>query len=744
MTTATLPDMKSSLKSAVKPIGYYMSRPYRLFREYDRTNFRPDFMAGLTVAVILLPQAIAFAIIAELPPAMGLYAAIVAGIVGALWGSSNEMHNGPTNAISLLILSTLSVIAIPGSPEYIVAAGMLALMVGVFQLIMGLGRLGALVNFVSHSVIVGFATGAGVLIGIKQIKPLLGLNYAADDILQTITGAVVYAPDTHVPTTAIGIGTIILIVVLGRINPKLPSALISMILSAVAVFLLSLNNAGVDVIGELPSGLPPLADLPLTDFALIRELIMGTIAVGAIGLVNNIAIARSLSAQTKQRLDNNQEFVGQGMANLFSGLFSGFAVAGSFSRTAVNFRAGAKTPISAILSSLMLLIALFFMGPFARYLPRSALAGVLIVTAVRMIDVPEIKRILRGAPGDAAIMVVTFFGTLFLNLETAVFLGITLSFALYVMRTSTPKVHAVLPDESFRHFYYQPDRDSCPQIAIIEILGGLYFGAVSHIEEFINDYTQEHPDHRFLLLRMHNVNHCDFSGIHMLENIVQGYRARGGDVFLVRVNPRVRHLMQTTEFEAYLGSANFQNEDGVISNLFNHYLDPAICIYECPYRVFKECQNLPKRSDLIGISMPQTDETIAIKTIQAQALWDQLHASDKTKMPIVVDVREPREFRQGHIAEAHSRPLSRLLVERSGIDRQSRLIFVCRSGRRSRRTAQIAQTRGYENVAILEGGMLAWQAAGLLTAVSLFEKDTPINQPDNPQKNDPLSKETVL
>ena len=189
---------------------------------------------------------------------------------------------------------------------------------------------------------------------------------------------------------------------------------------------------------------------------------MGTIAVGAIGLVNNVAIARSLSAQTKQRLDNNQEFVGQGMANLFSGLFSGFAVAGSFSRTAVNFRAGAKTPISAILSSLFLLVSLFFLGPFARYLPRSALAGVLIVTAVRMIDVPEIKRIWRGAPGDAAIMVVTFLGTLFLNLETAVLLGIILSFALYVMRTSTPRVHAVLPDESFRHFYYQPEPRCLP------------------------------------------------------------------------------------------------------------------------------------------------------------------------------------------------------------------------------------------------------------------------------------------
>ena len=182
----------------------------------------------------------------------------------------------------------------------------------------------------------------------------------------------------------------------------------------------------------------------------------------------------------------------------------------------------------------------------------------------------------------------------------------------------------------------------------------------------------------------------------------------------------------------------------MISKLFNHYLDPAICIYECPYRVFKECQNLPKRSDLIGISLPESSVTLPVKTISAQALWEQLHTDGTQELPIIVDVREPREYRQGHIPEAYSRPLSELLRERSGIDRQRRLIFVCRSGRRSRRTAQIANTRGYENVAILDGGMLAWEAAGLLTAVSFYQKDQPDLLPNSPYQSDPLNEEFVL
>jgi len=734
-TVAQESQVRFALKTPLAPIGKYLTEPIRLFRTYELSNFRPDLMAGLTVAVILLPQAIAFALIAELPPQMGLYAAVVGGIVGALWGSSNQIHNGPTNAISLLVLSTLSSTAIPGTPEYIVAASMLALMVGIFQLILGLARLGVLVNFVSHSVIVGFASGAGVLILIKQIGPLLGLTPVGEHIAESTLGLILDIPESHLLTAAIGIGTIAFLIIVNRLNPNLPAALMAMIIASLIVYPFRLDLLGVSVIGSLPSGFPPMTDFQNIDFDLLGQLLTGAIAVGAIGLVESTAISKSVSVQTRQRLDSNQEFVGQGMANALTGLFSGYPVAGSFSRTAVNFRAGARTRIAAILASTLVLVAMQFLGPFARYLPRSALAGVLIVTAYGMIDQGEIRRILRGGRGDAVIMVVTFLGTLFLHIETAVLIGILFSFVRYIMHTSTPRVHTVVPDETFKHFAFDSERDDCPQLGIVEILGDLYFGAVNYVEDFILDLAAQNPDQRYLLIRMHNVNNADFSGIHMLENVVRTYRDRGGDVFLVRVSFRVMQRMKDTEFDQYLGLDHLLDEDIAISHLFYRVLDPAVCIYECPIRVFKECQNLPKRLDLIGFTLDRDLSQKDYATIDAKDLWTRLNELEPEQLPDLIDVREPREFRNGHINGARSVPLPLITSMDPTLAKDRPIIIVCRSGRRSRQAVSILSSSGHSNVSILQGGMLAWESAGLLEAIDAYADKNRSNNRSGPEKN---------
>ncbi|MFN2137756.1 MAG: SulP family inorganic anion transporter [Candidatus Promineifilaceae bacterium] len=721
MTTAAAEELTKQItyRNTIAPAGKYLTRPIRLLREYDRINFRPDLIAGLTVAVILLPQAIAFTLIAELPPVMGLYAAVVGGMAGALWGSSDQVHNGPANAISLLVLSSLAGVAAIGSPEYVAAAMMLAVLVGLFQLFLGLARLGVLVNFVSHSVIVGFATGAGILIAIRQIKPLLGLEFASNSVIEILSGTVTHVDELHLATAAIGIGTIIFLILMRRIDRRIPGPLLAMILSGIIVYAMGLGRQGVAVIGTLPTGLPPLS-IPTFNWELISKLTSGVLAVGAIGLVETVAIAKSVSAQTRQRLDSNQEFVGQGMANFLAGLFSGYPVAASFSRTAVNLDAGAKTPIAAIISSIFVLVGMQFLGPFAAYLPMSALAGVLIVTAFNMIDREEIMRILRGGRGDAVIMVVTLLGTLLLQLETAVFLGIFLSFARYIMRTSTPQVYSVVPDESFKHMVYAPDRPECPQLGIIEILGSLYFGAVNSVEEFILDHSAKHPEQIFLLLRMESVNTMDFSGVHMLENIVDLYRDRGGDVFMVHVNRGVMQRLVDTGFDITLGYDHFLDGDEAISHIFYHELNPAACIYECPVRVFSECQNLPKRLDIAGLdSMPEIDAA-EVTWVDAAALWDQLHEQPEEEAPVVVDVREPREFRQGHIAEARLIPLATLKRTDPGLPHDRDIVIACRTSRRSRLAAGALREMGYDRLTILDGGMTAWEAAGLLEAVEAF------------------------
>jgi SulP family sulfate permease len=292
--------------------------------------------------------------------------------------------------------------------------------------------------------------------------------------------------------------------------------------------------------------------------------------------------------------------------------------------------------------------------------------------------------------------------------------GILLSFAVYIMRTSVPQVTSVLPDERFRHFTPQPPRPPCPQLAVLDVSGDLYFGAVSHVEKAIGQHLVGNPSQRFLLLRMHSVNQCDFSGIHALESIVRSTRELGGDLFMVRVREPVLDLMRTTGFWDYLGIDHVLEEDEAISHLFYKVLDPAVCIYECDVRAFKECQNLPKHTYPSEIPLHTDIAAGSAAEVSPPELWQQLHSSSP---PHVVDVREAREFRRSHIPEARLVPLSRLLCEAPELPHDRPIVFVCRGGRRSTRAAYLVQSQGYEEVAVLQGGMLAWEAASLLAAV---------------------------
>ncbi|MCI0399089.1 MAG: STAS domain-containing protein [Chloroflexi bacterium] len=704
-------------RSILNSVLSYFLQPVRSLRTYDRRNLRPDLLAGATGAITLLPQAIAFSLIAELPPEMGLYAAIVGTIIGALWGSSRQMITAPTNTTSLLVLSALLNAVVPGDNQFFVVASLLALMVGALQLIMGLARLGMLVNFVSHSVIIGFASGAGVLIALQQLRPLLGLAFTSRNSLETLYNVFLHLADTHAPTAALGIGTMLIVLILRKTKPGLPAAPTGLILAGLVTFILKLDRAGVQVLGSLPGGFPPLADLSvLADLDLLAPLATGAFALAAIGLVQTAAVSRSLANHTGQRLDSNQEFVGQGLANLAVGFFSGYPAAGSFSASAVNFRAGARSPLAAIFTGLFVLAATSLLAPLAAYLPRAALAGVLVLTAYGMMDWKEIARIWRGGRGDAVIMVVTLSGTLFLKLEFAVLSGILLSFALYILRTSTPRVQAVVPDETFRHFVHRPDKPLCPQLAILNIEGDLYFGAAYHVEQAIQQYIAQHPYQRFFLLRMQNINHCDLSGVEMLENIIQQTRNRGGDVYMVHLRDAVLAVMKSSGFYDYLGADHFLSDDGAIEHLFYKVLDPAICIYESNVRVFKECQNLPRPDYPVSISRPTNARRSPVARLSPQELWRGVYNRESIPL-LVLDVREPREFKRGHIPGAQSAPLLALVDRLQELPPDSRFVLVCRAGWRSLQAAHILQEKGYTRLAVLEGGMVAWEAAKLPEAV---------------------------
>jgi len=696
----------------------FFIRPLEIIRAYRPEYIRPDLMAALTMGVVTLPQAIAFAMISELPPQTGLYTAIVASIVGALWGSSIHLNTGPTNTTSLLVLSTLITVAHPGTPEYLAAAAMMAVIVGVFRLTMGLARLGVLVNFVSNSVIIGLTAGAGILIFVNQLKHLLRVSIPNSPyFFVTSFEIVAYLPQTHWLTLGLGLATIGIIILTQRLRPGWPAPLIAIVVVTALVGLFGLDTWGVSILGELPHGFPPLTSLPLTDFGLIQNLLVGSMAVAAIGLVEATSIARAIAVQSGQRLNSNQEFVGQGLANIAVGFFSGYTCAGSFTRSGVNYTAGARTPMSNVFAGLFVLVVLLTVASYAAFIPRAALAGVLMVAAYGMIDRKAMKRIWHTSRGDSMIMVATLAATLILPLEYAVLSGIIVSIVRFLVKTSMPQVQTMVPDPNFRHFMPEADQPVCPQVGVITIGGPLYFGATEHVERAVRTNLARHPEQHFLLLRMHLVDHIDFSGLQALESITRLYRQRKGDVFFSGTRRQVKHQMAASGFYKSLGHNHFLQRDEAVSYMFHRVLEPSICIYECPLRIFAECQALPKWS--YGSKIP--DEAVhpehAIPSWLPSQLKERLSQNGTSVPPILIDVREPAEYRKGHVPQARLVPMRMLPQEGGTLPTDRPIVLICRIGRRSRLAGGILKDMGYTDIYNLQGGTLAWEAAGYPLAV---------------------------
>jgi SulP family sulfate permease len=706
---------KGPFVDEVEFVARLLARPVHIVRSYNLANLRPDLVAGLTVAVVMLPQAMSYALIVGLPVRMGLYTAIVASIIGALWGSSNQLTSGPTNAVSLLALSTLLGVAEPGSVEYLAAAGLLAVMVGTFHLIMGFARLGVLVNFVSDSMVVGFSTGAGILIAFHQAEHLLHIPITPSPSLwETIPSIVAHLPQTHWPSVALGIGTLLIIVVLERINRRIPSLLIGMVTASAIVALVGPETYGIEVVGEIPRRLPPLADFSAVDPRLAVDLFTGALAVAAIGFLETMSIAREISAHTGQRLDSNQQFIGEGLANVASGIFSGYPASGSISRSAVNFRAGAETEVSSIFAGLFVLAGVILLAPLARHVPFAALGGVLIFTGLNLVHREEIVRTWHADRADRNIMVMMMVATLLAPLQIAVLVGVGSSVLHYLLMTTTPRVREVKMDDQYRYFCPRPDQPACPQLGVVQILGDLYFGAVSHVEERIEELRAEHPRQCFLLLRMYTVENCDISGIHALESIVRTYRDEGGDVFFVHVQEPVLEVMKTSGFYDLVGEDHFLDPDHDIDYLFHKIIDPAICIYECAVRAFGPCQNLPKQLYEAEVDWPDRLDLDQVPEMEPRDLWKEMHRDGR---PVVVDVREPREYERAHIPDAEQIRLPELL-EDPQIPRDRPVVLVCRGGRRSTRAAAVLRQRGFDNVYVLRGGTQAWERENLLEAVT--------------------------
>jgi SulP family sulfate permease len=571
-------------------------------RRYNRGHFKADLFAGLTVAVVALPQSMAYALIAGLPVQYGLYASIIPTIIGCLWGSSAHLITGPTTTASLVVFSALSEIATPGSNTYIQLAFLLAAMAGVIRLAMGAARLGVLLNFVSHSVLLGFTSGAAVLIAFKQIPSLLGIHdIRSSSFIGSLIELLGRIHQTHHLTLILGTITIGVILLAKRWRPNWPGTLVAMVLVGAVVAFFDLEEHQVRVVGAIPGSLPPFSPPHWSTFNNVGRLAPAALAIAILGLMEAISIAQTIADQTRQRLNINSEFVGQGLANLSASLFSGYPCSGSFTRSAVNFRSGAKTPMSGIVSGIAVAAAVLLAGPLASKLPLSALAGVLIVVAYQLIRMDDIIRTLKATRSDAAVMVVTFLVTVFINIEFSIYVGVLLSIGLHLAKTSHPRIYSVVPDVTTGKMVGFAQGNTCCQMDILQIEGSIFFGAAAYVLEDFQRRMRHHPHVANLLIRMHHVNIIDASGIHVLEVILEDIRRRGGGIFFSGVNHRVFDVLNNSGLLKEIGHTHLHTTSyKAIRQAMRESFCPVICA-ACEAVIFEECPELKKGNwDIFG------------------------------------------------------------------------------------------------------------------------------------------------
>ncbi len=568
----------------------------RWFQLVNRDSVRADVLAGLTGAVIVLPQGVAFAMIAGLPPEYGLYTAIVPPIIAALFGSSFHLISGPTTAISIVVFSTISPLAEPGSAQYITLVLTLTLIAGVFQLALGLARMGTLVNFVSHTVVVGFTAGAAILIGTSQLKHFFGVEIPrGESFAHTWVVLFQKMPEANPYVIAIALVTLISAIVFKKLLPRWPNMLFAMIIGAILAWFFGAEEHNIRLVGSLPGQLPPLS-LPDFSIGTIRDLASGGLAVALLGLVEAVSIARSVASKSHQRIDGNQEFIGQGLANVMGSFVSSYASSGSFTRTGVNYTAGARTPMAAITAALSLALILLLIAPLTAYLPIPAMAGILLLVAYNLIDWHHIHNIVHTSRAEASVLATTFFATLFLELEFAIYAGVMLSLVMYLNRTSRPTITTMAPDPSeinrpMVNIARQP-QPQCPQLRIVRLDGSLFFGAVNHAANLFRNFTDESPEQKHILVLAHSMNFIDVAGAEWLMQEAARLKQLGGGLYLCNPKENVCEFMRKSGLIDAIGEGNvFDSKSEAIQTIFLR-LKRDKC-RQCERRVFQECSSVP-------------------------------------------------------------------------------------------------------------------------------------------------------
>lgn len=565
--------------------------PLRWWHLVTPGSVKADFMAGLTGAIVVIPQGMAFATIAGMPPIYGLYAGMIPAMIAAFFGSSWHLVSGPTTAASIVLFSLLSPLAEPGSATYVQLAITMTLLVGLTELGLGLMRMGVLVNFISHSVVIGFTSGAAILIASNQVQNFFGVPIPKGSQFHETLTIFFHHLHTINPYILTVSGTTLLSgLLIRKFWPRIPYMIVALALGSLAA--LAIDNvldhpSAITYVGSLSGSLPPLS---MPDFSLntLRTLAPGVLAVTILALTEAISIARAMALRSGQSINANQEFISQGLSNMVGSFFSSYVATGSFNRSGLNYDSGAKTPMAAFLSGMLLIGLVALVAPLAAALPHAAMAAVLFLVAWGLLDWHHIFHTFQTSRSETSIMIATFLGTLFFNLEIAILFGVMLSLGIYLSRTSNPKVIARIPDPNHPHRRFTtPENDAqlCPQIRLLRIDGSLFFGAIPSVQEQIESLA---PPHTQLVVVASGINFIDLAGADFLTNMAQKQRNTGGNLYLVRLKEGPESLLEKGHYLDIIGKENlFRSKETAIQAAFAR-MDSNPCA-QCSINMFLEC-----------------------------------------------------------------------------------------------------------------------------------------------------------
>ena len=542
-------------------------------KNYNKEFFKSDLIAGFTVGVMLIPQGMAYALIAELPPEYGLYAALVPLIIYAFLGTSRHLSVGPVALVALLVAAAVSPIA--NSPEeHIALSILLALMVGLLQMAFGLLRMGFLVNLLSHPVLSGFVSAAAIVIGISQLHHLLGIESITGSLHQVIYGVAVQLSAIHVWTLAIGVTSILLILLMKRRYPKIPGPILAVTAGILLIFSTGLDQSGISIVGEINKGFPSLV-IPEMNLEIWSALFPMALAIALVAYMEAIAVAKAIEKRSKSyQIDPNKELIALGAGNIAGSFFQSFPSTGSFSRSAVNYGTGAKTGVASLVSAFTVAITLVMLTPIFYYLPNAVLAAIIMVSVFGLIEMEQFKNLWKLGHYDRYMLLATFAGTLFIGIKEGILLGVTLSVIMLLYRSARPKYSVVgkIPGTTIYRNVSRYKTEQNPHLLVFRFDAPLHFANADYFKTKVEEVIQGHPDTSCLILDLNGVNELDSTGLDILLEVIHDLEQSGVNVRLAEVKSTVRDMIKRKVKKENSPEFFMRIEDAV--NSINEFKDP--------------------------------------------------------------------------------------------------------------------------------------------------------------------------